>query len=79
MAFATPLWLFPLNKCEKPNSFQSEQLLLVPLYVRASQLESENALVVEERRRNLDYEIVPRTSNKEQENRVRKAISRLRI
>jgi len=47
--------------------------------VRASQLESENALVVEERRRNLDYEIVPGTSNKEQENRVRKAISRLRI
>jgi len=39
--------------------------------VRASQLESENALVVEERRRNLDYEIVPGTSNKEQENRVR--------
>ena len=79
MAFATLLWLFPLNRREKPTGFQSEQLLLVSLYVRASQLESENALVVEERRRNLDYEIVPRTSNKEQENRVRKAISRLRI
>jgi len=79
MAFATPLWLFPLNRCEKPTGCKSEQLLLVPLYVRASHLESENALVVEERRRNLDYEIVPRTSNKEQENRVRKAISRLRI
>lgn len=79
MAFATLLWLFPLNRCEKPTGCKSEQLLLVSLYVRASQLESENALVVEERRRNLDYEIVPRTSNKEQENRVRKAISRLRI
>ena len=79
MAFATLLWLFPLNRCEKPTGCKSEQLLLVPLYVRASQLESENALVVEERRRNLDYEIVPGTSNKEQENRVRKAISRLRI
>ena len=79
MAFATLLWLFPLNRCQKPTGCKSEQLLLVPLYVRASQLESENALVVEERRRNLDYEIVPGTSNKEQENRVRKAISRLRI
>jgi len=79
MAFATLLWLFPLNRCEKPTGCKSEQLLPVSLYVRASQLESENALVVEERRRNLDYEIVPGTSNKEQENRVRKAISRLRI
>jgi len=32
------------------NSFQSEQLLPVSLYVMALQLESENALVVEDRR-----------------------------
>jgi hypothetical protein len=71
---ATPLWLFPLNRRENPTGFQSEQLFPVSLYVRAKQLESGNALVVAERRYSLDYEIVTRTSNTEQENRVRKVI-----
>jgi hypothetical protein len=69
----TPV-VFSPEKMRETNSFQSEQLFPVSLYVMALQWESENALVVAERRYNLDYEMVTRTSNTEQENRGRKVI-----